>query len=223
MASEPSNKFTKFQELMRRASITRDVRFRLSRRLETRDKFSYFVIAGHSLFIIILSLVPNIYLLSEPGRQALLALSIVNSIFVIVTTFWDASGDFSHHAQQLHKCATKISNLCIKLSLLEERDQMDTDKIAELHIEYQNALDDYPFTHSNMDYDLTKVIEPGSFHDQVDHGRLNWLKVRWAWLIYGAKAWCWLTPHAIILVATTGVLYLIVFDHYFGITKLVGS
>lgn len=100
-----------FNDLKRRVEITRDARFQANLRLERRNKSSYLVIALLSLFVIILSLVPNIYRLSPAGSQALLALSIINSVFVIITTFLEASGNFVHRGEQLHRSARKVATV----------------------------------------------------------------------------------------------------------------
>ena len=225
MSSEPNDGCESLQEhkknlreLKRRASITRDVRFRSGRRLQTRSLFSYFVIAGHSLLIIILSLLPNVYIFSPAGGQVLLALSIVNSFFVIITTFWEASGDFSHQAQQYHKSAIEIGILCTRLSQLN-RDSLDEKCITDLANKFQKSLDKYPFIHSEIDYDAVLFIndiEKGKFR----HQRFKFWIIR---ITYWIRPWLWLTPHLIVLLATLIMVYLIIVVDFFGKTELIGS
>lgn len=213
--------FAPFEDLKQRVEITRDARFQANLRLERRNKSSYLIIASLSLFVIILSLVPNIYNLTQAGTQALLALSIVNSVFVIITTFLEASGNFVHRGEQLHKSARKIATVFNKLMLLSSDQKQDQDIIANLQQEYQAALDDCPFNHDNMDYDLIKATKPKLFPGRVYVGRWEWLFVQWRFIAYKFNEYKWLIPHAIVLLLTVGTLYWIVSLNGLGSTSLV--
>ena len=216
MTSEPLDECGGIQELKRRASITRDVRFQTSRRLSRRNKFSYLVIATHSLLIIILSLLPNIFVFSLAGHQALLALSIINSVFVIITTFSEASENYALRAQQFHKSATKISKICNKISyMLNKNSRIDAQIESDLEKEYHDTLDDYPFTHYKLDYKIATATEPEKTRDYR-----NLLGII-TWIIYWLWEWSWLAIHAIVLLVTLAMLYLIVFDDFFGKTEFV--
>lgn len=211
-----------FNDLKRRVEITRDTRFQANLRLERRNKSSYLVIALLSLFVIILSLVPNIYRLSPAGSQALLALSIINSVFVIITTFLEASGNFVHRGEQLHRSARKVATVFNKMMLLSPEERLDKEKISALQKEYQDALDDCPFNHNNMDYDLIKATKPSLFAGRIYQGRFEWIAVRWRFLKYRISEYLWLTPHLVVLSVTLGALYWIVVSNGLGETELVG-
>lgn len=223
-AIEPYDKsaLEPFLDLKRRVEITRDARFQANLRLERRNKSSYLIIALLSLFVIVLSLVPNIYNLTQAGTQALLALSIVNSVFVIITTFLEASGNFVHRGEQLHKSARKVATVFNKLMLLSPEEKKEKEKILELQKEYQNALDDCPFNHDNMDYDLIKATKPSLFADRIYQGRGELAVKRWRLLRYRISEYLWLFPHAAVLIFTLATLYWIVFLDGLGATELVG-
>ena len=212
-----------FNDLKRRVEITRDARFQANLRLERRNKSSYMIIALLSLFVIVLSLVPNVYSLTLAASQALLALSIVNSVFVIITTFLEASGNFVHRGEQLHKSARKVATVFNKLMLLGPDERREKQKILELQKEYQEALDECPFNHDNMDYDLIKATKPKLFGDRIYQGRGQWLVVRWRLLRYKIAEYTWLIPHGTVLIATVAALYWIIFLDGLGNTVLIDA
>ena len=180
-----------FNDLKRRVESSRDARFQANLRLERRQKASYFVISMLSLFVIILSLLPNIYSFSDSQTQLLLSLTIVNSVFVIITTFLEASGNFAHKGEQLHRSARKVATVFNKLMLLSEVDRTDKEKIEELQAEYQEALDDCPFNHDNIDYDLIKTTKPSLFQGRIGGGKLLPLYTLLRYARYKATEYAW--------------------------------
>lgn len=196
-----------FSDLKRRVEITRDARFQANLRLERRQKASYFTISMLSLFVIVLSLLPNIFVLSDQEGQALLALTIVNSVFVIITTFLEASGNFVHKGEQLHRSARKVATVFNKLMLLTAQERKDQNKIRELQEEYQAALDDCVFNHDNLDYDLIKTTKPKLFGDRIYQGKLSILAVYFRRIRYKLAEYSWLAPHAIVVVVSLTIVY----------------
>ncbi len=222
VGSEVDVQLEPFLDLKRRVEITRDARFQANLRLERRNKASYLVIAILSLFVIILSLVPNIYQLSPAGTQALLALSIINSVFIIITTFLEASGNFVHRGEQLHRSARKVAAVFNRLMLLSPDERRDQARIQTLQSEYQSALDDCPFNHDNVDYDLIKATKPSLFKGRIYQGRGEWLVVQWRYLKYRVSEHLWMIPHAVVFAITTAALYWIIGLDGLGHTELVG-
>jgi uncharacterized membrane protein len=210
-----------YQDLKRRIEITRDARFQSNLRLERRNKSSYFVIALLSLFVIVLSLVPNIYKLTPAGSQALLALSIINSVFVIITTFLEASGNFVHRGEQLHRSARKIATVFNKLMLLNPEEKMDKNKIQNLQIEYQTALDDCPFNHDNIDYDRVKATKPSLFRGKIYEGPASPIIANLRFLKYKIFEYLWTLPHLIVFAVTLFSLYWIVLAGGLGETEAI--
>ncbi|UYN99563.1 MAG: SLATT domain-containing protein [Devosia sp.] len=205
-----------FNDLKRRVEITRDARFQANLRLERRNKWSYLVISVLSLFVIILSLVPNIFQLSQPASQALLALTIINSVFIIITTFLEASGNFVHKGEQLHRSARKIATVFNKLMLLTVEEREDKEKIHDLQKEYQASLDDCSFNHENMDYDLIKATKPKLFKDRIYQGRFLWVVSSIRMFAYKIVEYSWTIPHMLVVLLTLACLYLILIEGYLG-------
>src|SRR5690349_15374352 len=71
------------RDFKRSVEITRDVRFQANLRLSGRQRGSAYIVSSLSLFVIALSLIPNILQLQPFQNQILLACSIVLSVFVI--------------------------------------------------------------------------------------------------------------------------------------------
>ena len=192
-----------FEELKRRASITRDVRFRSSSRLETRNKGSYFVIAFF-LFLSSSYRWCQTYFCSHRREVRLYSRYRLLIRFSSSSRhFLEASGNFTHRAQQLHKSASKINKVCTKISLLSDEDLMNSGKISGLYKEYQEALDDCPLIHDDIDYNFTKAE---LIRDQCDQ--------RWRAAIrrYWLGKWVWVIPNVVVLVGTFAILlYLVVF------------
>jgi len=215
MESDPYN------DLKRRVEITRDARFQANLRLERRNKLSYFVIALLSLFVIILSLVPNIFYLTLAGAQALLALSIVNSVFVIITTFLEASGNFVHRGEQLHRSARKVATVFNKLMLLTPEEKTDKEVISNLQKEYQIALDECQFNHDNIDYDLIKATKPNLFKGRLNEGEYKEYIRLFRFLKYRFFEFMWMLPHIIVVLLTLGGILWIVIFNGLGETMLI--
>ena len=215
MESDPYN------DLKRRVEITRDARFQANLRLERRNKLSYFVIALLSLFVIILSLVPNIFYLTLAGAQELLALSIVNSVFVIITTFLEASGNFVHRGEQLHRSARKVATVFNKLMLLTPEEKTDKEVISNLQKEYQIALDECQFNHDNIDYDLIKATKPNLFKGRLNEGEYKEYIRLFRFLKYRFFEFMWMLPHIIVVLLTLGGILWIVIFNGLGETMLI--
>lgn len=81
-------------EFARSVEITRDVRFQANLRLARRQRASSYVISFLSLYVIALSLVPNVVELRPFQSQILLACSVILSVFIIFTSLIDASQIF---------------------------------------------------------------------------------------------------------------------------------
>ena len=199
-----------FEDLRRRAQITKKTRFQASIRLERRHKLSYFSISLLSLFVILISLLPNIYDLSNKNEQILLALTIVNSVFIIITTFLEASGNFVHKGEHLHRSARKVASVYSKLLLLDEMERTNSGTIGNLQNEFQMALDECPFNHESLDYFHVKIEEPYLFSGKQYGRKSSWVLLKIGKLEYWIRELLWLIPHAVVTIGTlTMVVHII--------------
>lgn len=195
-----------FTDLKRRIKITRMARFQASSRLERRQKISYFVISLLSLLVISISLLPNIYNLSNASEQIFLALTVVNSVFVIITTFLEASGNFVHKGEQLHQSARKVSTVYNKLLLLAEEERVEKERIRELQKEYQLALDECPFNHDNLDYSRVKIQEPHLFSGKGCNKRNIGFALMPKKLLCWFREHLWLIPHSMVVIISLAIV-----------------
>ena len=195
-----------FTDLKRRTKITRMTRFQASLRLERRQKISYFVISFLSLLVILISLLPNIYDLSDASKQIFLALTIVNSVFVIITTFLEASGNFVHKGEQLHRSARKVSTVYNKLLLLEEEERVEKERIRKLQKAYQLALDECPFNHDNLDYARVRIQEPHLFSGKACNKRNIGFALMSGRFICWFREYLWLIPHTIVIITSLAIV-----------------
>jgi hypothetical protein len=102
---------TAIADFARSVEITRDVRFQANLRLSRRQRASSYVISLLSLYVIALSLIPNVVELKLFQSQILLACSVILSVFIIFTSLIDASQNFFHQGELLHQCARKIATI----------------------------------------------------------------------------------------------------------------
>jgi hypothetical protein len=152
-------------EFKRSVEITRDVRFQANLRLAIRQVASSYIISILSLYVISLSLVPNILSLKPYQSQILLACSIVLSVFIIFTSLLDSSQNFFHKGELLHSCARKVATINHKLKSIDvEKDPAAAlEQLNRLQIEYQAALDECPTNHDNVDFYKQKGYKPHLF------------------------------------------------------------
>jgi hypothetical protein len=200
------------RDFKRSVEITRDVRFQANLRLSARQRLSAYVVSTLSLFVIALSLIPNILELKPFQSQILLACSVVLSVFVIFTSLIDSAQNFFHQGELLHQCARKIAtihhdlkNIDIALGADQARNEL-----KELEKRYQLALDECPINHENVDYYKEIVNKPHLFPDQYI-GTWKWITRDRYWLMYTTIGRLWMAPHVLAFSAILAIVYYAIF------------
>lgn len=153
-------------EFKRSAEITRDVRFQANLRLMRRQRLSSYTVSLLSLYVIALSLIPNILSLRHYQSQILLACSIVLAVFVIFTSLIDGAQNFYHQGELLHQCARRIADINRKAKNIDVDDidpSQAKKELEQLQQDYQKALDECPTNHDNVDYYREMLIKPHLF------------------------------------------------------------
>lgn len=158
------------RDFKRSVEITRDVRFQANLRLAKRQTASSYIVSILSLYVVALSLLPNIILLKQYQNQILLACSIVLSIFIIFTSLLDASQNFFHKGELLHSCARKVATINHDLKSIDIRADpaRAREMLAGLQKKYQEALDECPTNHENVDFRRQKANKPHLFPKEFD-------------------------------------------------------
>lgn len=130
-------------DFQRSVEITRDVRFQAALRLAARHTASAYVVSILSLFVIGLSIIPNVYRLQLYQSQILLGSSIVLSAFVIFTSLIDGAKNFYHQGELLHSCARKVATVyhALKNVDAELESEENWNALRKLQADYRNALD----------------------------------------------------------------------------------
>lgn len=178
MSDEVFNKA--LTDFKRSVEITRDVRFQANLRLGRRQRLSSYIVSLLSLYVIALSLIPNIIILQAFQNQILLASSIVLSVFVIFTSLIDGAQNFHHQGELLHACARKIAtinhalkNIDCGADLCEAKRQLE-----KLQQDYQRSLDECPINHDNVDFYKEIANKPHLFASHYPWC-INWPHRMW--------------------------------------------
>jgi hypothetical protein len=200
------------REFSRTVEITRDVRFKANHRLGRRQRLSAYIVSLLSLYVISLSLLPNIFELKSYQNQILLACSIILSVFIIFTSLIDGSQNFFYQGELLHTCARKVAtihhalkNVDISADVSEGRKQLE-----QFQEQYRSALDECPVNHSDADFCKVMADKPHLFPDDYP-----WRAFRAPWrLYYGSKSltieYGWMLPHFIAVFIISAVVYVFV-------------
>ncbi len=146
--------------LNRRIHATKSIRFRSHDRLMRRHKLSSYVVAMLSIYVIAISLMPNIYTLSSKQNQVLLACTIVMSTFIICLVLTEGYESFHHKADVLHDSARKLNHLSFELVLYPDP---SLEKMRDISLEYNKILQDCPLNHAQCDYLWVKARYPEWF------------------------------------------------------------
>ncbi|MCW1918459.1 SLATT domain-containing protein [Rhodobacter sp. KR11] len=200
---------TPFEDLARRVEMTRDARFQANLRLERRQRESNLMVSILSLFVIFLSLIPNFRTLAPQQSQLLLALSVVNSIFIIITSLLESSGGFQLKGEALHRSARKIAAVYSRLMLLTPEERSDATKIGELQQEYQSALDDCAFNHDNLDH-YGVVCRKPSLSSSISPFWRNGFVYPVRYFIWEKS---WMSLHISVLIVTGIVVWMSIFPN----------
>lgn len=201
------------KDFKRSVEITRDVRFQGNLRLSKRQRGSSYMVSILSLYVIAVSLLPNILDLNHSQNQILLACSIVLSVFIIFSSLIDGSQNFFHQGELLHACARKIATIHHKLKMIDVQSNPETakDELEDLQKEYQKALDDCSVNHDNVDFYKEMADKPHLFPDYYNwpwnYPLVLWNKARWLFL-----SSTWINLSAIAVVVVSWVIYRWVFD-----------
>jgi hypothetical protein len=203
------------REFRRTMEITRDTRFKASHRLARRQTLSAYVVSLLSLYVIALSLVPNILRTEHYQNQILLACSIILSVFIIFTSLIDGSQNFFHQGELLHRCARQVATLHHSIKNFDLTDTPDEarKKLEHYQEQYRAALDECPVNHSDGDFYKVVAAKPHLFPDDYPYKNF---RAPWRWfnrfksfsMEYG-----WMLPHAVVVTVVSAIVYLFILQN----------
>jgi hypothetical protein len=209
------------RDFKRSVEITRDVRFQANLRLASRQRGSSYIVSLLSLYVIALSLIPNILKLEQYQNQILLACSVVLSVFVIFTSLLDGSQNFYHQGELLHQCARKIATINHELKNIDVEKDVDAarERLKELQHNYQAALDDCPINHDNVDFYREIIHKPHLFPSEYpwkwQRPHRTWYSIRTFLLVNS-----WWFGHLAAGAVITYIVYKYVFT---GAAMIIGA
>lgn len=196
-------------DFKRSVEITRDVRFQANLRLGRRQRASSYMVSILSLYVISLSLIPNIYDLNKVQGQLLLACSVVLSAFIIFTSLIDGAQNFYHQGELLHQCARRVATIHHELKTIkvDEEASLIEKKLKELQEKYQKALDECPINHDNVDFYREIARKPHLFPVQY---RFKYkLPVSLFYLFMGVVLeYSWIFFHIIAFIVVSLLVYM---------------
>jgi|HubBroStandDraft_5_1064220.scaffolds.fasta_scaffold198007_2 hypothetical protein len=213
-SADPRSQTEQFERLRRRIDATRTIRFRSHVRLERRHRLSAYVVALLSIFVIGISVMPNIYLLNPRQDRVLLACTIIMSTFIISLVLTECFQSFYHKASVLHQNARKLDELSFELSL---ENTPSWDKMRDITRSYNDILQACPLNHAHSDYLWVKARYPDHFgfvgaSDMAPHRNRFVIRVNraWDWLQAVVSEFAWMAIPIFVCVATIYALYCVV-------------
>ena len=196
----------------RTAKITQDVRFEANLRLIRRQRSSSYLISLLSLYVISLSLIPNILELNQSQNQLLLTCSIVLSVFIIFTSLIDGSQNFFHRGELMHQCGRKIAFIYRELRETRFDDNIENawKQLKVLQEAYRTALNECPVNHDSSDY-LKEIARNPDLFPKIYGSRTDLMRR----LFFHIRSFCaeygWIIPHLVALGVISYVVYRFIF------------
>ena len=200
-------------DLRTRMWRTAGARFIAADRLTKRDRFSTFSIALLSVVAIGVGLLdPHLSTFAQRvsgGSTA--AVTAILSVFILVLSLVEGSGQTSVRATKLHENAVHISEVRTDLETMLARSQLanspDWEQLAELRKAYETRIRECPFNHDPVDYQRFQVNHRTSpeFADAEGQPRMSWPEAQWVKLHHIADT-SWLSFASWIFVVAFVVL-----------------
>jgi hypothetical protein len=197
-------------EFRRSVEITRDVRFQANLRLSQRQRNSSFMISFLSLYVIAISLLPNIFDLKNHQSQILLACSVVLSAFVLFTSLIDGSRNFYYQGELLHKCAREVATIYLELKNIDIKEDRALAKsnLQKLQNRYRKALDDCPINHENVDFMKEQYNKPHLFENNYSKNSLiRTVQIKWRGTFSFLVSHSWMLMHIIAIISITWIIF----------------
>jgi hypothetical protein len=170
-----------------------------------------------SLYVISLSLIPNIFSLSDKQNQVLLASTVVMSTFIIVLTLTEGYESFYHKAEVLHDSARQLNKLAFKMSQIDFRAVNIAALIAKISEEYEAILERSVVNHAECDYIRVRSRRPelfGLFRPTLPTSKLDrtfWQTKRSVdWIQSVIREFLWLSLPVLFSIFAALMIYLMI-------------
>lgn len=195
----------------RRVEITRDARFQANLRLSRRNRVSTYAISILSLAVIGMSMAQTFAEIGRGEQNFIFGSTIVLSVFVIIVTWMESSGNHLKRGEELHRCARKISKIYYELSTINPAIDGFRERMDKLHKEYLDALDDCYENHDNVDYYRVRANNPKLFPDYyTGPAWLNFVRCYYNKAHVFIREFLWLFPPVAVFFGSTYGVYRVV-------------
>lgn len=142
------------EKMVREMGVTKGCRFNASKRLQNAEKRRTITIAGASIFVIVLSLLPVMFPVPELLNNFLTLLAVGFSIIILVASTLQASDSDAVKADQLHRCSLEINAIRYELRAAEPLDESTLKSYGK---RYQDILQRYTVNHDDVDFEKYKL------------------------------------------------------------------
>jgi len=152
---------TPVDDLLRRMKDTAGSRFNAHKRLERQDRTLTFGTAFVSAYVIALTILPYFIHIQKNYIDIIGLLTVLFSIFIIISTLVQFSGSYSVLAEQHHRCALEINEIRSEFFIMKEI--ITNDEIVKFQDRYNSVLQKYSINHENVDYDMYRLSRQNEF------------------------------------------------------------
>lgn len=142
------------EKMVREMGVTKGCRFNASKRLQNAEKRRTITIAGASIFVIVLSLLPVMFPVPELLNNFLTLLAVGFSIIILVASTLQASDSDAVKADQLHRCSLEINAIRYELRATEP---LNDATLKDFGKRYQEILQRYTVNHDDVDFEKYKL------------------------------------------------------------------
>lgn len=147
-------------QMTREMGVTKGCRFNAAKRLETLEKRRTITIAGASIFVIVLSLIPAMVPVPQLLSNLLTLITVGFSIIILVASILQSANSDSVKADQLHRCSLDINAIRQELRTAEN---LDGEILKLFSKRYQDVLQRYSVNHDDIDYEKYKLDHPDDY------------------------------------------------------------
>jgi len=146
--------------LLQEMKVTKGSRFNAAERLRRRDRSRTTITAFASVYVIILTLIPAIFHLSDTLGNIITIIIIVFSIVVLTSSLLQYPSADPVRAEQHHRCALEINALRRELRTAEPS---TISMIQEFSRKYDDILQKYNANHEPVDFERYKIEHPDEY------------------------------------------------------------
>jgi hypothetical protein len=146
------------EKLLKDMKRTKGVRFNASKRIEERERKTTRNTAYASVAVVVVTLLPVFFPMSQPLENAIALITVALSIFILASSLLQSSNAGQVKADQFQRCALEVNSLRRELSAAP-----DSADVAVFSARYDEILRRYNINHDQVDYDQYRLEHSDEF------------------------------------------------------------